>query len=57
MMVADKAGLAHGQGIDMTTGGLRHTKSPARGLYLTLKRSSTRFLRPEKCRLIEKEVE
>jgi len=57
MMVADTAGLAHGQGIDMTTGGLRHAKSPARGLYLTLKRSSTRFLRLEKCRLIEKEVE
>jgi len=59
MMVADKAGLASGQVIDMTTRGseLRLTKSLTRLQYLTLKRSSTRFLGLAKCLLIEKEME
>jgi hypothetical protein len=59
MLVADKAGFASGQAIDMTTRGcgLRLTKPLTRGQYLTVKRGSTRLLRPAKCLLIKKEVE
>jgi len=55
MMVADKAGLASGQVIDMTTRGcgLRLTKPLRRGQYLTLKVSPNDWTASVLCDLVK----